>query len=369
MTAFAIHPNVYATGPFGGLVRILEEVWVRQSRPGQGTFFVVSGFGNYNGGVRFFNVFREHVRRGGRIVSVFAGNASQSLTSRQLVEAMLRTGAEVHVVNRKRLLHAKCYGASSDAGESLVVSSGNFTGPGMSLNVEGSVLLEPQVTKSMNFTWDEAVGKLLDQPWDIHRASLDQRKAPVWKLLYDEFARDVVLDESDEATLLVLLGHSDTARIQAAAGTVAGRGTQYFWLSRDCYGFFPPLSLRNKRGWKSSFSCLVRMNYVDLGTTDDKCRVTFEAENNLDFRLGTGPLRHTRLAGEGDIAAITRIGENEYDLRVFRKSTAQHRVLLPHLLNYIGHQGKRYGYLENAEFAKATGVQLKRIHTTARQSG
>jgi hypothetical protein len=63
----------------------------------------VSGFGNYNGVVRFF-----------------AGSTAQKLTSRQVVEELLNVGAEVHVVNRKRILHAKVYGASTPQGERLV---------------------------------------------------------------------------------------------------------------------------------------------------------------------------------------------------------------------------------------------------------
>lgn len=66
---------------------------------------------------------------------------------------MLGCGADVHIINRKRLLHAKCYGAHSRDGDSLVVTSGNFTGPGMSQNVEMSVLLDQASTAAMKFSW------------------------------------------------------------------------------------------------------------------------------------------------------------------------------------------------------------------------
>lgn len=112
--------------------------------------------------------------------------------------------------------------------------------------------------------------------------------------------------------MLLKLSHSDTARINAARGTTAAKGTH--WLSKDCYDFFPPLTIRNERGHKATYSCLVAMNYIDLGTVDARCRVTFEAENNLDFRLGTGPLRYSGLAGEGDLAAISRVGEGQTPL-------------------------------------------------------
>ena len=89
----------------------------------------LSGF---NGGVRFYDLFRNHVKKGGKVVSFFSGSTAQRLTSRQVAEELPSCGAEVNVVNRKRLFHAKCYGWESDKGNSLIVSSGNFTGPGMS---------------------------------------------------------------------------------------------------------------------------------------------------------------------------------------------------------------------------------------------
>jgi len=363
MNQLALHPNVYATGRNKGLVNILEEVWVRNHRPGEGTLFVVSGFGNYNGGVRFYETFKEHTRQGGRITAVFSGSTRARLTSKQVVREMLGCGADVHIVNRKRLLHAKCYGALTDEGNSLVVTSGNFTGPGMSQNVELSVLLDRATTAGMQFSWDGMVTELLRQKWDYHRPTLADSNSPAWRLLYDEQEAELVLDETAEVTMLLRLSHADTVRINAAPGTNAAKGSQYFWLSKDCFDFFPPLTIRNDRGYKATYSCLVTMEYIDIDFIDRQCRVTFEAENNLDFRLGTGPLRYQGVAREGDIAAITRTGEASYELRIFREGTAQYDRLRPHAINLIGHQGKSYGFVNNSDFEALAGIRLHRIAT------
>ena len=358
MNEVTLHPNVYATGHSKGLIHILEHIWVREHTPGDGTLYVVSGFANYNGGVRFFETFRHHRDQGGNLVAIFAGSTGGRLTSKQVVKEMLGCGADVHVVNRKRLLHAKCYGAHSTRGDSLVVTSGNFTGPGMSQNVEMSVLLDQASTAAMNFSWGGLLENMLAQKWAYHKPSLDDLAAPAWQLLYAEEAADIILDDTDEVTQLLRLSHADTARINAARGTTAALGTQYFWLSKDCYDFFPPLTIRNERGHKATYSCLVRMNYIDLGEVDNTCRVTFEAENNLDFRLGTGPLRYTGLAAEGDLAAISRVGEMDYELRLYRQGSREYERLMPYALNFIGHQGKQYGYIPNLEFNAVTGLRV-----------
>jgi len=358
LNEIAFHPNVYATGASKGLVHLLERVWVREHKPGDGTLYVVSGFANYNGGVRFFETFKHHRDNGGDIVAIFSGSTSSRLSSKQVVREMIECGADVHIVNRKRLLHAKCYGTSTGDGEHLVVTSGNFTGPGMSQNAEMSVLLEPESTAETGFSWEGLVDGILSQKWDFYKPTLADTAAPAWRLLYDEQAGDIVLDESDESTMILRLSHADTARINAAPGTAAGKGTQYFWLSKDCYDFFPPLTIRNDRGHKATYSCLVKMNYVDLGIVDEQCRVTFEAENNLDFRLGTGKLRYSKCAAEGDYAAISRVGDREYELRIFRQGTRLGAAVSPYALHFIGHQGKKYGFLSNFEFEKATGIRV-----------
>lgn len=354
MNEFTLHPGVYKTGSATGLLRMLEEVWVRRHKPGDGTFYIISGFGNYNGGVRFFPTFKHHTENGGHVRAFFAGSTSQRLTSRQLVQEMLKSGADVTIILRKRLLHAKCYGADAKSGQDLIVTSGNFTGPGMSQNVEAAILLGPETTASMGFSWPDVIKSLDEQDWLTYRPSLDDLESPAWKLLYDEYETPPALDESEEVTMLVTLGHADTVRIQAKPGTEAAKGTQYFWLSRDGFDFFPPLTIRNARGEKATYSCLINLTYVDLGQTAES-RVTFEAENNLDFRLGTGPLRATKLAAEGDLAAITRRSETDYELRIIRTGSTAHAQLAKYAVNYIGHKGKRYGYISTSDFESIIG--------------
>ena len=349
MDELALHPHIYATGRSAGLPPMLERVWVREHTLGEGTFYIVSGFANYNGGIRFFPVFRQHIGNGGRIVAVFGGSTSQRLTSRQVVRELLDCGAEVHVVNRKRLMHAKSYGAAGQNGQKLIVTSGNFTGPGMSQNAELSVLLDHDSTANLGFSWETMVDNMLRQNWETYRPTLEARDDPVWQLLYDEQASSIVLDETDEVTLILRLVHADTARIMAVRGDNAAKGTQYFWLSRDCYDFFPPLTILNQRGYKTTYSCIVNMRYLDLDAVHES-RVTFEAENNLDFRLGTGPLKCTQLVRSGDIATITRLGEHNYELRLYNQGSQQYAALIPYAVHFIGNRGKRYGFLSSETF-------------------
>lgn len=359
MNELTVHPNVYATGRSKGLISVLERVWLREHTMGDGTLYILSGFANYNGGVRFFSIFRDHVEQGGRVVAIFSGSARQNLTSKQVVLELLECGADVHIVNRKRLMHAKSYGSKTHLGEMLVVTSGNFTGPGMSQNVEMSLILDRPATRSLGFSWDDLISNMLTQRWNWYQPKLDDPSAPVWNLLYDEEASVITFDETNEVTMILRLGHADTIRINATAGTNEGIGTQYFWLSKDCYDFFPDLTIPNRRGYKRTYSCKVSINFLDIGQISD-VRVTFEAENNLDFRLGTGPLRHTRLAQAGDIAAISRVGEDSYELRLYRQDSTIYRVLDSHAVYFIGHQGKRYGFISNQEFQRVAGARIGR---------
>src|SRR5437773_11802323 len=98
MNELTLHPNVYATGRSKGLVNILERVWVHDHTPGDGTLFVVSGFGNYNGGVRFFETFREHKERGVNLVAVFAGIRRQNQKSKKVVREKIGRWARVQFV-------------------------------------------------------------------------------------------------------------------------------------------------------------------------------------------------------------------------------------------------------------------------------
>jgi len=53
MNELTLHPNIYKTGASKGLISILERLWVRDHKAGAGTLYIISGFANYNGGVRF----------------------------------------------------------------------------------------------------------------------------------------------------------------------------------------------------------------------------------------------------------------------------------------------------------------------------
>jgi hypothetical protein len=355
MNELTLHPNVYQTGVSKGLVGLLERMWVREHTPGDGTLYIVSGFANYNGGVRFYDVFRRHIDMGGKVVALFGGSTSQRLSSKQVVRELLAAGVEVHLINRKRLMHAKSYGVDTGADQMMVVTSGNFTGPGMAQNVEMSLLLDKPSTAALGFSWNGMVTSMLGQAWDIHKPDIAET-APSWQLLYDETAAGIVLDESEQVTMVVRLGHSDTARIMAEPGTKAYKGSQYFWLSKDAFGFFPALTILNRRGYKTTYSQNISMTFIDLGETH-RVRVTFEADNNSDFRLGTGPLRGTKLAEEGDLAAITRRGEDRYELRIFKEGTPLQAALDPYALTFIGHQGKKVGYLTNADFEAIIGIR------------
>jgi hypothetical protein len=350
---FAIHPNVYSTDHKSkGLLNMLEQAWIRGRKPGVGTFYIISGFSNYNGGVRFYDTFKNHIDKGGDCIAILGGSTSQKLSSQQVVEQLLEVGCKVYLINRKRILHAKCYGQSSEEGESLVISSGNFTGPGMSQNIEASFYIEGKPLREMDFSWDDLTNSFLKQKWDIFEPTLKDKNHPSWKLLYDEVGGAVKLEDEQEMTMLITLVHSDTVRIQADLGEIAGKGTQYFWLSKDSYDFFPALTIRNNRGEKATYSAIINMLYVDLGIHDKECRVTFEAENNLDFRLGTGKLKNTKIANKGDLAAISRTSEYNYELRILRKNSPQYAKLISYAINFIGHRGKKFGYIPNSDFYK-----------------
>lgn len=155
--------------------------------------------------------------------------------------------------------------------------------------------------------------------------------------------------------MIVTLSHSDTARIQADPGTNASKGTQYFWLSKGTFDFFPALTEPNKRGIKNTYSTIINMNYIDIGVIG-RTRVTFEADNNLDFRLGTGALRNTKVAEKDDLALISRISEYDYELRVLKKDDTRYPALLRYAVSYIGNYGKRFGFISNSDLQSILGI-------------
>ena len=219
----------------------------------------------------------------------------------------------------------------------------------MSQNAEAALHIESPLVKSMGFSWKDLFDKVKSQKWDIYelqKSDITSKSNPGWKLLYKEVGQNNTLDDSQAVTMIVLLSHSDTARIQADPGTNASKGTQYFWLSKSTFDFFPALTEKNKRGQKNTYSCLINMYYIDLGTVQ-QTRVTFEADNNLDFRLGTGALRNTKIADAEDLALITRIKEYDYELRIIKKEASSYSHLLSYAVSYIGSYGKRFGYISN----------------------
>lgn len=351
---FLLQPSLYSTHGSATLIDLLEKHWIDNIDLGKGTIYIVSGFGNYNGGVRFYDHFKAHKEKGGHIRALFGGATSQRLTSSQLAEGLLSAGAEVNIVNRKHILHAKCYGYHSESKQSLIVTSGNFTGPGLSQNVEVAVSLSDESVKSMGFDWDDFFAACLQSSENIYMPALPAGGTVEWRLLYNEIRgqnADVLAEE--ENTMLILLSHADTARINASPGDMAGLGSQYFWLSKSAFDFFPALTIPNSRGVKPTYSAIIKIKYIDLGI-EEESKVTFEAGNNLDFRLGTGALRYTHAADKFDIAAITRRKNASYELRIFKKSNRFYPLLSKYLINFMGNQGKKYGYIPNDLFDQIT---------------
>lgn len=357
MSAFILQPNVYSTCTEVSLLNLLERVWIREAHFGEGTYYILSGFGNYNGGVRFFSTFKRHIDSGGQVVAFFGGSTSQNMTSKQLVERLLNCSVKVYVINRKRIFHSKCYG-TSNSGEKIVVSSGNFTGPGISYNVESCLYLSPDLTKSIRFKWSDLSQSILNQQWEIYAPSLGDMSDPAWSLLYNEYEERLAIDETQNLSMVLILGHADTARVNAAQGASAGKGSQYFWLSKDCFDFFPPLTILNERGYKTTNSCLINLFYSDLNFMAQNSRVTLEAGNNVDFRLGTPAYRYTHIARRGDMAVISRISESNYEIRIFRRESSEFKKLEPYATTFVGHRDKRYGYIPNKKLEELLGISL-----------
>lgn len=356
--AFALQPNIYSTHGHATLAELLDTVWPLRpaAEAAGGTLYAVSGFGTHNGGVPYFERFRHHIENGGRVKVALAGSKSSNTASRQLASALLDAGAEVTVVQRRHLMHAKLYGFDTvDGDQALIVTSGNFTTPGIKLNIEAAILLGTASLSGIAFSWEKLWSDFRNAGFENSFDLTDDQSDPVWRLLYDEEARRTRGAEAEEesgadqfGSMILTLSHSDTARIQAEPGTNAAKGSQYFWLSSDSYDFFPPLLERNKRGTKATYSTEVEVKFVDIARTE-QVRVTFEAENNLDFRLGTGPLRRTKVAKQGDICVLTRRAETEYELRIIKRGTPQFHALRRFATTNLGNQGKVVGFASNAD--------------------
>lgn len=354
---FMLQPNIYSTKSpaVPNLLSLLEKIWISDLKErnllGSGTMYILSGFSNFNGGVRFYNHIEQHISKGGKCRIIFGGSSKQRMSSQQVVKKLLDIGCDVGIINRKAIFHAKCYGYGYHEGSSLIVSSGNFTSRGLTQNIESSIYLDYNDIRNSGFDWETLFEQIRSQKFEYYQAS-NSLDAPFWNLLFDE-SRGRVEEESGDtyATMLITLSSSDTARINAEPGTKAAQGSQYFWLSKDAFDFFPVLNIPNKRGYKKTYQTLINVDYKDLNIQHVE-RVTFEAENNVDFRLGTTRLRNTKIARQGDLAALTRIGEEDYELRIFRQESTEYNDLIPYAAIFIGQQGKRYGYIDNTTFYK-----------------
>lgn len=347
---FILQPKFYGTSRNPTLMSLLERIWIadltNNNNLGKGTFYILSGFANFNGGVRFYNYIEEHIAKGGRC-RVILGGSSQNMSSQQVVTKLLEIGCTVGIVNRKAIFHAKCYGYQYDDYKSLIVSSGNFTSRGMTQNVEASILIENDDFK-MSFDWEKLFSNIERQKIDYINATLEKDN-PAWNLLYDENHGKTIEESTTGQTMVITLSPIDIRRIQAQPGTKESRGTQYFWLSKDSLDFFPPLNVKNERGEKNAYRANIMMNYVDMDFSEI-VTITFEAENNLDFRLGTGALKNTRLANVGDMAAITRLDVDSYELRIIKRDSPIFNKLIQYATTFVGHKGKRYGYISNKLF-------------------
>lgn len=360
---FLLQPNLYRTGDAEDLFGVLDGLWGegRNRDPQDGAYYLVSGFATHNGGVRFFERFRHHVDGGGTVHAVFGGSLSSNMTSRQFVDALMECGVSVHIISRRYMMHSKLYGKRSTTGdERLVVTSGNFSAPGLRRNIESLVSLSGPSTAGLGFDWTSLMDGLLSDTAEVFTASGAADDDPRWALLYDEETRGrrrAAAEDQDSdvlESLIVTLSHADTVRVSATPGTEAAKGSQYFWLSKDCFDFFPALTIRNTRGTKATYSTMVDVSFLDVGR-EESVRVTFEAENNLDFRLGTGPLRGTRVAKQGDIAVLSRRDERRYELKIVAGGTPAFFALSAHALIRVGAQDKRYGYASNVEVDKILG--------------
>lgn len=350
---FTVHPDVYSTfQEHRDLASILEQLWSRLSP--NSTIFIASGFANQSGVLTIAKKLDQHTDSGGDVRCYLAGSPHQALASEQAVKELLRSGATVRLLNRKKIFHSKLYGIVEEAGDSLVITSGNLTGNGLSLNVEASLVAGPDFTDSIDFSWFHWERCLIDE-FNWHEPlpeTINDDTDPAWQLTYDEQRTPQVRPPGDEEAegqrdevLALTLVHTDIARIQDPDYP----GTPYFWLSRYHATYFPPLQDRTRPDATTTFSTDISVEFIDVGETRDDISVTFEAYNNLDFRLLVSPLRATGLADEGDIAVIARETDTDYKLKIIRQgSQAGHRIR-PYLIHEIGNQGKRYGWVPRNE--------------------
>lgn len=46
---FLLQPGVYRTGDASTLLKLLDNMWIKDHSVGAGTLYIISGFANYNG--------------------------------------------------------------------------------------------------------------------------------------------------------------------------------------------------------------------------------------------------------------------------------------------------------------------------------
>ena len=203
---FLLQPEICKTSSGPTLMSLLEKIWIKDLKSkrlmGKGTFYILSGFSNFNGGVRFYNCIEKHIADGGRCEVILGGSTSQNMSSQQVVKKLLEIGCKVGVVNRKAIFHAKCYGYQTDGYKTLIVSSGNFTSRGLTQNIEASLLLENE-DFNMDFDWNHVMNQIRKQKIDYYEASLNEQNL-VWKLLYDEFRGKTIEDKQSLFQTLIM---------------------------------------------------------------------------------------------------------------------------------------------------------------------
>lgn len=215
---FLLQPNIYSTeNGTNTLMSLLERAWVKDVKEhdsvGNGTFYILSGFSNFNGGVPFYERIEKHIQLGGKCKIILGASASQRMSSQQIVRKLLEIGCEVGLVNRKAIFHAKCYGFQNGQFRNLIVSSGNFTSRGITQNIEASLFLQEADLK-MKFEWETVFDAIKTQKLEYYQVSSDEANDPAWKLLFDEDKYRIEEGTKDEfSTMVLTLGHNDTVRI------------------------------------------------------------------------------------------------------------------------------------------------------------
>lgn len=351
--SFVTQPNsVYSTGTYGNLRDALRSVWSKELKT-KNDWFVVSGFCYLNGVLQIRDLISEHVSKyGGTCTVILGGTRGMKMSSKEAVLDLLDAGAEVFVINRKQIMHSKLYGSRNvDGAQSLIVTSGNLTANGLIGNVESSLVLDADLVDEIGFDWGNLVNSILEQNWQKHKMSFDMNN-PGWDCLFNEIKDGTdEVDPYKDKSLVITLSHNDIIRIKKPEEKV---GTQYFFLSKDDMDFFPPLTVKNSKGWKATYKTFIAVKYPQLKQIHEKASVTFEAGNNLDFRLNTGVLKWKAKpwygkidVDVGDLAIITRNSDDTYSIVIVpKKAKGFHKSASMYATNYISKQSeKRVGLI------------------------